>query len=121
HPDNDIPPDIAARFGNRLFGCDACQSVCPFNWPKTTCLPNGLTSRSLREQIETGMMSLAEIERLDESEFQRQFAGTPLARLGLARLKRNASIVRENAKDSHKNMRFDPSEPQRYRNGHSAQ
>lgn len=103
HPGNDIPPEIAARFGNRLFGCDTCQSVCPFNrtdtvTPAKSALdsPEELTSRSLRVQLETGVMSLSQIENFDENVFQQQFAGTPLLRLGLARLKRNAAIVREN-------------------------
>ena len=105
HPGNDIPHEIAVHFGNRLFGCETCQSVCPFNKPvkaasskQALISPDELASRSLRELLETGMMSLSQIEGLDKSEFQRQFAGTSLIRLGLSRLKRNASIVRENAK-----------------------
>jgi epoxyqueuosine reductase len=107
HPDNDIPHEIAAKFGNRLFGCETCQSVCPFNrlvnseerivnsdfslFTFHSSLPN------LREQLEIGVMSLSQIENLDESEFHRLFAATPLIRLGLSRLKRNAAIVQENA------------------------
>ncbi|MCL2622967.1 MAG: tRNA epoxyqueuosine(34) reductase QueG [Planctomycetaceae bacterium] len=110
HPGNDIPREIVAGFGNRLFGCDTCQGVCPFNRfgnagvspaPGNASVPapvspDELASHSLREQLEMGMMSLSQIESLDEREFQRQFTGTPLLRLGLARLKRNAAIVREN-------------------------
>jgi len=105
HPGSDIPSEIAAKFGNRLFGCETCQSVCPFNRPpKTASLPpasissDELASRSLREQLEAGMMSLSQIENLDESEFQHQLAGTPLMRLGLPRLKRNTAIVRANVR-----------------------
>ena len=137
---DDIPPEIAAKFGNRLFGCEICQSVCPFNRcadqsrsqnqgdnsdspqcickncqpyekfrPKTNASQTpqnlspanmlsqtDLTALSLREQLELGLMSLSQIESLDEDNFQREFVGTPLVRLGLARLKRNAAIVREN-------------------------
>lgn len=122
---NEIPPEIADRFDNRLYGCETCQNVCPFNEisrdasPQTgrsclTCQPHEkfrpkaektpLTnvgvdpaSLSLREQLEIGIVSISQIENLDEAGFQRQFAGTPLIRLGLARLKRNAAVVRRNA------------------------
>ena len=103
HPGNDIPREIAVQFGKRLFGCETCQSVCPFNKPGKTSpspapvSPDELASRSLREQLESGMMSLSQIENLDEREFQHQFAGTSLVRLGLPRLQRNAAIVRANA------------------------
>ena len=123
---NDIPPEIVGQFGNRLFGCDTCQRVCPFNHVndniascgKTSCpicqpyekfRPNSdeascpvaistidPAAMSLREQFEAGIVSISQIENLDEAEFQRQFAGTPLIRLGLARLKRNAAIVQSN-------------------------
>ncbi len=131
---NDIPPEIAARFGNRLFGCETCQSVCPFNRPRAThdenppqlrsCCPtcqphekfrpspdavdlpespslssDDFASLNLREQLATGLMSLVQIEQLDDNEFRRQCDGTPLMRLGLARLKRNAVIVRNNLAD----------------------
>ena len=97
---NNIPYEIASKFGNRLYGCDTCQCVCPYNGRSAMSSPanlplDRLTSRSLREQLETGMMSLSLIESLDESEFQNQFTGTSLMRLGLVRLKRNAAIVRE--------------------------
>ena len=95
---HDIPHEITARFGNRLFGCDTCQSVCPLNTggipADTPGTPtDNLASHTLREQLEIGLMSLAQIENLDETEFHRQFDGTPLKRLGLPRLKRNAAIV----------------------------
>jgi len=103
HPGNDIPREIAAKFGNRLFGCETCQSVCPFNKPVKVASSkpiaisrDELVLRNLREQLEIGMMSLSQIESLDEHEFQHQFAGTPFMRLGLPRLTRNAAIVREN-------------------------
>ena len=98
HQGDDIPREIASKFGNRLFGCDTCQSVCPFNRRDATSSPDDLASRNLREQLVTGMMSLSQIECLDENEFQQQFVGTPFIRLGLKRLKRNAAIVQENAK-----------------------
>ena len=104
HPGNDIPHQIAAKIDNRLFGCDTCQCVCPFNRTEigvpaksAPVSPEELASRSLREQLKTGLMSLSQIEGLDENEFQCQFAGTPFVRLGLARLKRNAAVVREKA------------------------
>ena len=128
HTGNDIPQEIADQFGNRLFGCDTCQRVCPFNHINDnitsrrksscpTCQPHekfrsnsnevsrpvaispiDLSVMSLREQFEAGIISVSQIENIDEAEFQRQFAETPLIRLGLVRLKRNAAIVQRNRK-----------------------
>ncbi|MCL2348549.1 MAG: DUF1730 domain-containing protein [Planctomycetaceae bacterium] len=127
HRLDDIPLEIRKKTGNRLYGCDTCQTVCPYN---RHCMRNALKNRkrtdcqtcqpyekfrpapietesqtgenrredfaslSLREQLIRGRMSLAAVEALDETTFQKQFAGTPILRLGLSRLKRNALTVR---------------------------
>jgi epoxyqueuosine reductase len=98
---NDIPLEIRRKVGNRLFGCDTCLSVCPFNQRITT--PSSaeisgevLLQMSLRKQLEYGWLSIAHIESLDETAFNEQFSGTPISRLGLTRLKRNAALIKEN-------------------------
>ena len=108
HRQEDIPLEIREKIGNRLYGCDTCQTACPYN---QRCVQNALKNRkqtgcgtsqenfasqNLREQLIRGRMSLAAVEALDETTFQKQFAGTPLQRLGLSRLKRNALIVKAN-------------------------
>ena len=74
HPGDDIPEEIRARLGNRLFGCDRCQRVCPRagDFPPPARLP-----------LET-------VEKMTPEEFQALFTDTPLQRLGLERLQRNA-------------------------------
>ncbi|MDR1493931.1 MAG: tRNA epoxyqueuosine(34) reductase QueG [Planctomycetaceae bacterium] len=98
---NEIPSAIRQRVGNRLFGCDTCASVCPFN--QRNAKPSfaeisdeDLRRMSLRRQLEHGCLSIACIESLDEAAFHEQFFGTPIFRLGLTNLKRNADVVKEN-------------------------
>jgi len=91
---NEIPPEIRRHLDRRLFGCDTCIRVCPFNQKRfqtpTTKIPaDEFQQMSLREQLEHGYLSLAQIECLDEATFRKQFSNTPIFRLGLMRLKRN--------------------------------
>lgn len=78
HPGDDIPEDIRVRLGGCLFGCDRCQRVCPH------C---GALPPPARVPLET-------VEKMTPEEFQPLFTGTPLARLGLERLQRNARWLR---------------------------
>ncbi|MDR1382426.1 MAG: tRNA epoxyqueuosine(34) reductase QueG [Planctomycetaceae bacterium] len=98
---SNIPSEIRSQVGNRLFGCDTCVSVCPFNKRKVKTLSaeffdEFLLQRNLRKQLEYGWLSINQIESLDEMAFHEQFSETPIFRLGLTRLKRNAAIVKEN-------------------------
>ena len=71
-----IPIQIAEKVGNRLFGCDVCQDVCPHNPP---CKPV--------------YVNVKDIPEMTEEEFQARFGNTPVARCGLEGLKRNAAII----------------------------
>jgi epoxyqueuosine reductase len=87
-----IPLEYRRAIGDRLFGCEECLTVCPWNrWAEATH-EIAYTPRQYP--------SAREMLALTEDEFFVLTAGTPLKRLGLARLKRNACIVLGNSGDS---------------------
>ena len=90
----EIPNEFARAMGNRVFGCDICQEVCPHNEKRqkpTTCqalLPESGVGESL------DCRKILAVE--DEAEFLRLAAGTALTRPKLPGLHRNARIVLAN-------------------------
>jgi len=82
-----IPVALRARLAGRVFGCDACQEVCPYNHSR---LPPGDLRQDARP---IGLMSAAEIATLGRDEFARLAAGTPMARAGYDGLRRNAALA----------------------------
>lgn len=81
-----IPSEIAAALGTRVFGCDACQVVCPFNHDG---LPPGDPRQAPRP---VGLMDAAAIAALSEKEFLELAQGTPVRRIGYHGLRRNACL-----------------------------
>ncbi len=80
-----IPEEFRRAVGNRLFGCDDCLDVCPWNrWAQAT------RETALAARVYPG---LREMLAWTEDEYRTHTQGTPLARLKLPRLKRNAAIV----------------------------
>src|SRR5262249_49329432 len=81
-----IPPDLAARAGGRVFGCDACQDVCPWNRraPPLTLVP-------LRAR--TPSLAVSEVLALSHAEARRRVEGTPLLRAGRDGLVRPALAI----------------------------
>jgi len=90
----EIDPEIAKCFGDSVYGCDRCTSVCPWNRrAQAPLIPEFDLSPSAN-------LSPAELSALDEMEFQKLFRKTPVKRLGLERLRRNARIALVNTKKS---------------------
>ena len=83
----------AAMIGEWLFGCDLCQDVCPHN-RQTTITAN--ESFVLRQNLVN--ITTETILKLTKSGFRELFYGTPIFRIGLRRLKRNARAVADNLK-----------------------
>jgi epoxyqueuosine reductase len=83
-----IPEEFRAAIGNRVFGCDDCLAVCPWN-------RFAQEAGSFREygRRDLDPLDLPDILAMDEQAFEKKFAGTPIKRLGLSRLKRNAAVV----------------------------
>jgi epoxyqueuosine reductase len=91
-----IPIHLRPKIGNWLFGCDICQSVCPWN---KKILKTRFFSLPLMS-IDPGARSLAKIIKMDENEFQNAFSGSPLLRSKRQGIIRNAAVVLGNFPDS---------------------
>jgi len=90
-----IPHDLRERVGEWLFGCDACQQVCPFNGrvPSTT-------EAAFRPVSGMNPVELALLFALDEAAFRQRFRWTPLWRSRRRGLLRNAAVVLGNRPDA---------------------
>ena len=88
-----IPIELRPAIGNRVFGCDDCLAVCPWN---RFAREGRLMKSRPRDLTELDLLDLL---KLDESEFKRRFAKTPLARVKLRGLRRNVCVALGNAGD----------------------
>jgi len=91
-----IPPEFRSAIGNRIFGCDNCQEVCPFNEERA-----GQQSIRIDElKPENGVGDSLDVREIlsigTDEEFEKRFAGTPLMRAKRRGLIRNACIVAGN-------------------------
>lgn len=77
-----INPDLRAMMGNRIYGCDDCLAVCPWN-------KFAQAAKDLGYQPKVGAPHLAELARLDDAGFRARFAGSPIKRIGRDRFVRN--------------------------------
>ena len=82
-----IPLEFRAAMGNRIYGCDDCLAVCPWNKFAQTARE---TKLQVRDELKR--LSLAELAMLDDSAFRKLFAKNPVKRIGLARFLRNVAI-----------------------------
>ena len=82
-----VPEEVAARLGRWGFGCDDCQSVCPWNRGK------GSESDPELRPVRHPSLDLGELVRLTPDQFKARFHGTALARAGHAGLVRNGALV----------------------------
>jgi len=83
-----IPEQLRPAIGNRVFGCDDCLMVCPWN---RFAREAGVMRNYARPDLATP--DLLSLLRLDEAGFKRQFAGTPLERSRRRGLLRNVCVV----------------------------
>jgi epoxyqueuosine reductase len=83
----EIPPDLRARLGERVFGCDACQDACPFNHFE---LPPGDARQAARAIAE---LAPPEIAALTQAQYVALSAGTAVRRIGYDGLRRNACFA----------------------------
>ncbi len=87
-----IPPDLAEKIGDRLFGCDECVSACPYQKDA----PGG-TNKQFKFYNHRAKLDLNRVLNLTEKNFDAKFADSPIKRAGLNGLKRNAKICLVNA------------------------
>jgi epoxyqueuosine reductase len=90
-----IPREFRKAIGNRIYGCDDCLAVCPWNKFAQVGREAKLAARAeLREP------SLAELVRLDDAAFRALFSKSPVKRIGRDRFVRNVLIAIGNSGDA---------------------
>ena len=87
-----IAAEFRAAMGNRIYGCDDCLAVCPWN-KFASPTPHGEFQRRAEPD------RLAELARLDDTAFRQRFAGAPVKRTGRDRFVRNVLIAVGNSGD----------------------
>nr|WP_298115764.1 tRNA epoxyqueuosine(34) reductase QueG [uncultured Pseudomonas sp.] len=90
-----IPVELRAPIGNRVFGCDDCQMVCPWN---RFAKPTEQSDFQPRHQLDNA--ELAQLFRWSEEEFLSRTEGSPLRRAGYERWLRNLAVGLGNAPSS---------------------
>ncbi len=88
-----IPLALRPLMGNRIYGCDDCLAVCPWNRFARAAHPKLASRPDLRAP------ALAELAALDDAGFRRLFAGGPVKRIGRNRFVRNVLIAIGNSGD----------------------
>jgi epoxyqueuosine reductase len=93
HP-GPIPEEFRAAIGNRIYGCDDCLAVCPWNRFARAGREAKLAARADLEAP-----PLAALSRLDDAGFRALFAGSPIKRIGRERFLRNVAMAIGNSAD----------------------
>lgn len=88
-----IPEEFRAPMGNRIYGCDDCLAVCPWNRFADAARAN----KAFLPRAELVAPSLADLLALDDAGFRKVFAGSPIKRIGRNRMVRNAAIAAGNS------------------------
>jgi epoxyqueuosine reductase len=83
-----IAAELRPLIGNRIYGCDDCLAVCPWNKFAQAAAVPGLAARAALAQP-----SLAQLASLDDAEFRALFSGSPIKRIGRDRFVRNVLIA----------------------------
>jgi epoxyqueuosine reductase len=83
-----IPTEFRKALGNRIYGCDDCLAVCPWNKFAQQGRETKLASRD-----ESRAPALAELARLDDAAFRARFTKSPVKRIGRDRFVRNVLIA----------------------------
>jgi epoxyqueuosine reductase len=90
-----IPLEFRRSIGNRIYGCDDCLAVCPWNKFADAAAAN----RAFLPRAELAMPKLDELLALDDRDFRRLFAASPIKRIGRDRFVRNCLIAAGNSGD----------------------
>ena len=90
-----IPRAFRAAIGNRIYGCDDCLAVCP--WNKFAAAAHA--QLAFHPRAELAAPALSDLLALDDAEFRAVFSGSPIKRIGRDRFVRNALIAAGNSGD----------------------
>lgn len=89
-----IDPSLRKAMGNRVYGCDDCLAVCPWNKFAQAASESKLVARQDLEEP-----ALAQLLALDDPGFRQMFSGSPVKRIGHIRFLRNLLIAAGNSED----------------------
>jgi epoxyqueuosine reductase len=89
-----IPHEFRKAIGNRIYGCDDCLAVCPWNKFAQPTQHKQLVGRD-----DLTAPGLAELSTLDDTQFRSMFSGSPIKRIGRNRFIRNVLIAMGNSTD----------------------
>ncbi|MBY0422938.1 MAG: tRNA epoxyqueuosine(34) reductase QueG [Parvularculaceae bacterium] len=89
-----IPEEFREAIGNRIYGCDDCLAVCPWNKFAAASREARLSARD-----ENDAPALATLASLDDAAFRARFKGSPIKRIGRDRFVRNVMIAIGNSGD----------------------
>jgi epoxyqueuosine reductase len=87
-----VDPALRGLMGNRIYGCDDCLAVCPWNKFAQAARDIGYAQRH-------GAPPLAELAALDDAAFRARFSGSPIKRIGRGRFVRNVLYAIGNSGD----------------------
>ena len=90
-----IPHEYRHAIGNRIYGCDDCLAVCPWNRFAEAAEAN----RAFLPRAELAAPRLADLLALDDAAFRETFSGSPIKRIGRNRMIRNCLIAAGNSGD----------------------
>ena len=90
-----IPHEFRKAIGNRIYGCDDCLAVCPWNKFADAAASN----RAFLPRAELAAPRLPELLALDDTGFRALFSGSPIKRIGRNRFVRNCLIAAGNSGD----------------------
>jgi len=88
-----IPTEFRKALGNRIYGCDDCLAVCPWNKFASAAQAN----KAFLPRAELTAPRLAELLALDDTGFRKLFSGSPIKRIGRDRLVRNCLYAAGNS------------------------
>ena len=95
-----IPVELRAAIGNRIYGCDDCQLVCPWNkFARTAAHPDMKVRHGLDAPV------LAAVFRWTQAQFEERMRGSAIFRIGYERWSRNIAVALGNAPRSVDNRR----------------
>ena len=89
-----IPHDLRPAIGNRIYGCDDCLAVCP--WNRFAAVSR---HAKLRPRADLAAPALADLAALDDTGFRALFSGSPVKRIGRDRFVRNVLTAIGNSAD----------------------
>lgn len=82
--DGMVDEDLRAKMGNRIYGCDDCLAVCPWNK-----YAQSASEAKLQARDDLNAPDLLELLKLDDQAFRKKFAGSPIKRIGRNQFIRN--------------------------------